>query len=155
MPKAVLPPGWPAMSIAEAHRRLTAPGTLAEIGEATIGGVPFKVFNNLPPTFAAFVEHVRQYGPRTFLVYEDERVTYEAFYRAVASLHRVLAEAGVQKGDRVAIVMRNLPEWVVAFYAALSMGAIATPLNAWWTGAELEYGLKDSGAKVALMDFER
>jgi len=51
--------------------------------------------------------------------------------------------------------MRNLPEWVVSFYAAISLGAVVTPLNAWWTGPELEYGLTDSGTKVALMDAER
>ena len=59
------------------------------------------------------------------------------------------------KGDRVAIVMRNLPEWPVAFYAASSLGAIVTPLNAWWTGPELEYGLTDSGTKICVVDVER
>ncbi len=51
--------------------------------------------------------------------------------------------------------MRNLPEWVTAFYAAASLGAVVTPLNAWWTGPELEYGLTDSGTKIAIMDAER
>ena len=51
--------------------------------------------------------------------------------------------------------MRNLPEWPVAFFAIASCGAIVTPLNAWWTGAELEYGLADSGAKIAIGDAER
>ena len=47
------------------------------------------------------------------------------------------------------MVMRNLPEWPVAFFAGMLIGAIVTPLNAWWTGPELEYGLADSGSKVA------
>jgi long-chain acyl-CoA synthetase len=51
--------------------------------------------------------------------------------------------------------MRNLPEWPVAFYAAASIGAIVTPLNAWWTGPELEYGFCDSGAKIGIVDAER
>src|SRR5438477_12132300 len=59
------------------------------------------------------------------------------------------------RGDRVAIVMRNLPEWPAAFFGALIAGAVATPLNAWWTGAELEYGLTDAGAKIAIVDVER
>ena len=58
---------------------------------------------------------------------------------------RGAAAQGVGKGDRVAVIMRNLPEWPVAFFAAASLGAIVTPLNAWWTGPELEYGLADSG----------
>jgi long-chain acyl-CoA synthetase len=61
----------------------------------------------------------------------------------------------VGKGDRVAIIMRNLPEWVACFYGAAALGAIVAPLNAWWTGPELEAGLRDCGAKVAVADAER
>ena len=92
---------------------------------------------------------------RIFLVYEDERVSFEAFYRAVSAFMRELQAAGVKKGDRVALTMRNLPEWPVVFYAGVSLGAVVTPLNAWWTGPELEYGLTDSGAKVLVTDAER
>ncbi|HYE42787.1 MAG TPA: class I adenylate-forming enzyme family protein, partial [Caulobacteraceae bacterium] len=95
------------------------------------------------------------WGPRTFTVYEGERATYEGFARAALTLARDMADRGVTKGDRVAIAMRNLPEWPVAFFAAALVGAIATPLNAWWTGPELEYALDDSGAKVLLVDPER
>jgi long-chain acyl-CoA synthetase len=103
----------------------------------------------------AVVEASSAFNERVFLVHEDERVTFAAFRRAVAALARVFSREGVVKGDRVAIVMRNLPEWPVAFYAAASLGAIVTPLNAWWTGQELEYGLTDSGAKIAVLDAER
>ena len=51
--------------------------------------------------------------------------------------------------------MRNLPEWAMAFWGAASAGAVVVPLNAWWTGAELHYGLKDSGATVAFVDAGR
>ncbi len=148
-------PGWPAMSIAEAHAALTAPGMPLETEETVIGGVRFRTFKNLPPTYGAMAEHARGFGEREFLVYEDERVTYEAFYRAAAALARELKAQGVSKGDRVAVIMRNLPEWVACFYAITAIGAIVAPLNAWWTGPELEYGLKDSGAKLALVDAER
>jgi len=123
--------------------------------EVVIRGVPTRTWKNAPPSLRAVVEVSRASADRVFLVHEDERVTFEAFHRAVATLAEVLAADGVVKGDRVAIVMRNLPEWPVAFYAAASVGAIVTPLNAWWTGPELEYGLIDSGAKVALVDAER
>ena len=92
------------------------------------------------------------FGDRVFLVYEDERATYDAFFRAAAAFAHELVAQGVKKGDRVAIVMRNLPEWPVVFHAIEALGAIATPLNAWWTGPELEYGLVDSGAKLAILD---
>ena len=97
----------------------------------------------------------RAYGERTFVVYSDERASYEAFARAALAVAAALREAGVGKGDRVAIAMRNLPEWPVAFFGCLLAGGVATLLNAWWTGPELEYGLLDSGAKVAIVDRER
>ncbi len=147
--------GWPAMSIAQAHGLLTAPGSPLEMEERAIRGVTTRTWKNAPPTLRAVLEAGRAFGDRVFLVHEDERVTFEAFFRAVATLARDLAQHGVVKGDRVAIVMRNLPEWPVAFYAAAALGAIVTPLNAWWTGPELEYGLVDSGAKIAILDAER
>jgi long-chain acyl-CoA synthetase len=143
------------MSIAQAHALLTQPGSPLETEERDIGGVPTKVWKNAPPSLRAIVEASRAHGEKIFLVYEDERVSYEAFYRAVSRLAHGMAEQGVGKGDRVAIVMRNLPEWVVAFYAAAALGAVVTPLNAWWTGPELHYGLTDSGSKVAIVDAER
>ena len=155
MSEAELPAGWPAMSIAQAHALITAPGSPAEMETVDIRGVPTRTWKNLPPSLRSIVELGRAHGEKAFLVYEDERVTYEAFYRAVSALARQLQADGVQKGDRVAVIMRNLPEWVVSFYAAASLGAIVTPLNAWWTGPELEYGLTDSGSKVVLMDAER
>ena len=143
------------MSIAEAHRLITAPGMPCEMEELVIRGVRTRVWKNAPPSLRAVAEAARAYGERTFLVHEDERVSFEAFWRATAALARALAADGVVKGDRVAIIMRNLPEWPVAFYAAAALGAIVTPLNAWWTGPELEYGLSDSGTKVAIVDAER
>jgi long-chain acyl-CoA synthetase len=148
-------PAWPAMSIAEAHGLLTPPGSPFEMDEAIIGGVATRVWKNAPPTLRSVAETARAHGERMFLVHEDERVTFEAFYRTVAALAAELRAQGVAKGDRVAIVMRNLPEWPAAFYAAAALGAIVTPLNAWWTGPELEYGLVDSASKVAIVDAER
>ncbi|HXA40015.1 MAG TPA: class I adenylate-forming enzyme family protein [Phenylobacterium sp.] len=155
MSDPTLPPGWPAMSIQQAHVLIGQPGAVTEVAEIDIRGVKTKVWKNLPPSLRSVVEASRAHGERIFLVYEDERVSFEAFHRAVAALAAELAGQGVVKGDRVAVIMRNIPEWVVAFYAAAALGAVVTPLNAWWTGPELEYGLTDSGTKVALMDAER
>jgi len=155
MSEAQLPAGWPAMSMQQAHAILTAPGMPTEVEEIEIRGVRTKVWKNLPPSLRSVVQMSRAHGERIFLVYEDERVSFEAFHRAVTALAAELAGQGVVKGDRVAVIMRNIPEWVVAFYAAASLGAVVTPLNAWWTGPELEYGLTDSGTKVAILDAER
>ncbi len=155
MSEAELPPGWPAMSIEQAHALIGQPGAMTEVAEETIRGVRLKVWKNQPPTLRAVAEMAKTHGERVFLVYEDERATFEAFHRAVSAIARELQAQGVVKGDRVAVIMRNLPEWVVAFYAGAVLGAIVTPLNAWWTGPELEYGLTDSGTKVAVVDAER
>ncbi|WP_304168592.1 class I adenylate-forming enzyme family protein, partial [Phenylobacterium aquaticum] len=148
-------PAWPVMSIAEAHAQLTAPGERFEIELRDIRGVQTRTWKNAPPTLRDVFLNGRTFGDREFMVLEDDRATFEAFSRATLTLARQLQADGVGKGDRVAVIMRNLPEFPVAFFAAALVGAIVTPLNAWWTGAELEYGLADSGTKVALVDGER
>jgi acyl-CoA synthetase (AMP-forming)/AMP-acid ligase II len=150
-----LPPSWPAMSLADAQTALTAPGGKFEMETVSIRGVPTRVWKNAPPSLRWLIEASRMHGDRVFSIYEDERVTFEANWRAVGALANTLAQLGVRKGDRVALAMRNLPEWPVAFFAATAIGAIMVPLNAWWTGAELEYGLADSGATVLIVDDER
>ena len=146
---------WPVMTVREAYAALTAPGMPTEMEEIEIRGIPTRVWKNAPPTLRDVVTIGRAHGEKIFLVHEDERVSFEAFHRAVAAFAQTLADKGVKKGDRIAIVMRNLPEWPVAFYAGMSLGAILTPLNAWWTGPELEYGLTDSGTKICIVDAER
>ncbi len=147
---------WPAVTLAQAHALMTQPGSMFEMEELEIRGVKTRAWKNGPKTYADIFQFARaSFGPRTFLVYEDDRVTYEAFARASLRFAAELQARGVQRGDRVAIAMRNLPEWPVAFFATVLIGAIATPLNAWWTGSELEYGLTDSGAKVLILDNER
>jgi long-chain acyl-CoA synthetase len=154
-PIVPLDPDWPKMSLEQAKALLTAPGARFEMETADIGGVSTRVWKNAPPSLAALQQLVRAYGDRVFTIYEDERVTYDANYRAVCHLATRLTEMGVGKGDRVALAMRNLPEWPTIFFAIASIGAIVVPLNAWWTGTELEYGLRDSGARVLFVDRER
>ena len=149
------PPTWPAVSLATAATVLTAPGMPHEMDEIPINGVPTRIWKNGPQTLRAIFEQGLAYGDRVFLVHEDERVTFGSFARAALAFAAALEARGVGKGDRVAIVMRNLPEWPVAFFGTVLLGAVATPLNAWWTADEIAYGLADSGARVAIMDGER
>jgi len=150
------PAGWPVMTRDQVKDALCAPGMPFEMETAEIEGVPTRVWKNALPNLAVLAAHANaSFGDREFVVYEDERVTYGAWYRAVATLAHALQERGVKKGDRVALAMRNLPEWPVAFFAAAVTGAIVVPLNAWWTGEELAFGLADSGATVLICDAER
>ncbi len=147
-------PGAP--SLAEVTAELTAPGALFEMEDLVIRGVPTRTWKSAPPTLRTVLELSAGHGDETFLVYEDERLTFGEHFRLAAGLSNVLIERyGVQKGDRVAIAMRNLPEWVIAFWAAIAAGAIVVPVNAWWTGPELAYGLDDSGTSVVFVDEER
>src|SRR5690242_11028525 len=147
---------FPAMSIAQANAILTAPGARFEMEEKLINGVKLRAYKNAPLTLRDIVLKSAEWDQREFLVYQDERVAFAAHYKAVAHLAAKLRnDFGVKKGDRVAVIMRNYPQWSVGFFAALVIGAIATPMNSWWTGEELEYGLSDSGSKIAVVDPEK
>ena len=146
----------PSMSMAEANATLTAPGQLFEMEERDIRGVSTRIWKHAPSSLRAVMDMSLGHGDAVFLVYEDERTTFAEHYRIACTLaHRLRDTFGIQQGDRVAIIMRNLPEWVMAFWAATLAGAIVVPLNAWWSGEELRYGLEDSGSKVAFVDTER
>jgi long-chain acyl-CoA synthetase len=150
-----VPNNFPATSLAQANALLTRPGSPFEMEERVIRGVRMRVWKNAPPTMREVFLSARAHGSKTFVVYRDERASYEDFARAALAIAEALQQAGVKKGDRVAIAMRNLPEWPAAFFGCLLVGGVATLLNAWWTGPELQFGLNDSGAKVAIVDRER
>jgi long-chain acyl-CoA synthetase len=146
----------PTPTLAEATAALTAPGQLFEMEELTIRGVPTRTWKSAPSTLRTVLEMSSVHGEKDFLVYEDERMSFADHFEKVAALASTLTDQlEVRKGDRVAIAMRNLPEWVMAFWASIAVGAIVVPLNAWWTGPELAYGLGDSGTSVVFVDEER
>ncbi|MFC4294925.1 class I adenylate-forming enzyme family protein [Novosphingobium tardum] len=134
---------------------LCAPGERFEMETVVIDGVPTRTWKHAPPSLRALAEIARGHGERLVTIYEDERVSYEAWYRAVARLAQEFRDRGIKKGDRIALAMRNLPEWPVAFFAATAIGAICVPLNAWWTGLELTFGLANSGCRILVCDEER
>jgi len=144
------------MSYDEAIAAVTAPGARFETAEAEIRGATVTVFRNAPRSLREIVASARPRGDDIFLVYEDERWTFARFADQVDGLAAALVERyGVEKGDRVAIGLRNYPEWVVAFAAITSIGAVSVSLNAWWTEDELTYALEDCGARMLIADRER
>jgi long-chain acyl-CoA synthetase len=141
-------------SRAEAVRRLTAPGAPFELVEREVGGRAVRVFRHAPGSLRALYEQTL--SDAEFIVFEQERITFRESWRRARAVAAGLAQrCGVRPGDRVAIAMRNYPEWMIAFQAITALGAIAVALNAHWTGEELAYGLRDCDAKVLLADGER
>lgn len=142
------------VSRASALRKLTAPGEPYELQTVALYGQNCRAFLNAPSTLRDLFEENRSDLP--FIVYEDERYSFEEVWQQACRFATILVdEFSVQKGDRVAISMRNYPEWIIAFTAVTSIGAIAVTMNALWQPIEMEYGLNDSGAKVLFADQER
>ncbi|MFM9083169.1 MAG: AMP-binding protein [Actinomycetota bacterium] len=140
----------------QAIAELTAPGAPCEVRTETVNAPPLRVFTRVHPTLRdLWLASVSARGDATYFVYDDVPLTYGEAHQQVVSLAAWLAERGIGKGDRVAIGMRNYPEWAVAFWAVECVGAVVVSLNAWWITEELEYALNDSGAIAAIVDGER
>lgn len=119
-------------------------------------GYPIKVYKNAPRSLRELYEATTPaFAERIFTIYNDETQTFAQFRAKVASLAHFLLEKGVTKGDRVAVGMRNYPEWIISFWACQAIGAVVVALNAWWITSELEYALEDSKPKVVILDGER
>ncbi|WP_419917973.1 AMP-binding protein [Candidatus Poriferisocius sp.] len=140
----------------EAAAQLTAPGAPFAWSVRDINGVPMRVFDNAPDSLRDLFTGTAAYKDADYLVFGDERLSYSEVHRQVKALAAWLAgTAGVGRSDRVAISMRNYPEWIVAYWAAVSMGAVVVGMNAWWTATEMAYGLDDSDPAVLVVDGER
>ena len=114
-----------------------------------------RVYTTAPASLREMWLASERRGDLDYLVYQHERITYSHAHAQVRALVAHLRATGIGKGDRVAIAMRNYPEWVIAFWAAQSLGAVVVSMNAWWTGTETEYGLADSGAAALIADGQR
>ncbi|MFP3907646.1 MAG: class I adenylate-forming enzyme family protein, partial [Acidimicrobiales bacterium] len=140
----------------EAVEQVCGEGGPFHFHEELVNGVPTKVFDTAPPVLRNLFDLARGRGDELYIVYEDEQYTFAEVMAQVDAIGAMLVDRyGVAKGDRVAIAMRNYPEWITSFAAITSIGAVAVPLNAWWTPDELQFGLTDSGAKVLFADQER
>ena len=135
---------------------LTKSGAPFETARRNIGGIEYSVYLNTPKTFIELLDKGRAYGDQEFLVFQNERLTFNEFYRQVDLLALQLsAEFGIGPGDRVAIAMRNYPEWMVAFVAVVKVGAVIVPLNSWGLAQELQQCLSDAQVSLIFCDEQR
>ena len=138
-----------------AWAELTAPGAPFEIEEIKVRGSKLRSYKNALPNVRALWLSTVQFGTREYLVYQDERMTYAQAHAQVNAIAAWLLRQGVEPGDRVAIAMRNYPEWLLIYWACVSTGVAVVGMNAWWVTEELQYALKDSAPKVVFCDEER
>lgn len=135
----------------EAIAQLTGPGAPYEI--ETVDAL--RRYKSAPTTLREALDAGRAHGDGEFAVYEDERWTFNRLFAEADAASGALVACGVKKGDRVAIAMRNYPEWMAAFVAIANIGAVIVPLNSWGTADDIAFGLADSGAQMVICDQQR
>ncbi|PPJ08058.1 fatty acid--CoA ligase [Nocardia nova] len=137
-------------------RELTGPGGRFELVEEEVLGARMPVLRHRRRAVAELLADSVRFGDRDYLVTEDRRLSYREHAAAAAALAAALREEyGVGRGDRVAILAANTVEWVITFWAAQSLGAIAVGLNGWWVPREIEYGLALTEPAVVVVDAKR
>jgi long-chain acyl-CoA synthetase len=139
----------------QAREELTGPGGPFEVEEAEILGQRLLTYKHAPPTVREFWLSTAAFAERTYFVYQDERMSYAEAHAQVAAIAAWLTAQGLAPGDRIAIAMRNYPEWMLIYWAAACIGVSSVGMNAWWTPEELAFALTDSAPKVLFADAER
>eukprot|EP01064_Diplonema_japonicum_P027990 TRINITY_DN4206_c0_g1_i1.p1 TRINITY_DN4206_c0_g1~~TRINITY_DN4206_c0_g1_i1.p1 ORF type:complete len:584 (+),score=186.16 TRINITY_DN4206_c0_g1_i1:39-1790(+) len=149
----------------EIMMELMGPGGKYELGpgefklgfdkkERVVKGIVYKRgLNNLREMYERFFGI---HADKEYVVFHNERMTFRRFWETACALGAALIEKiGIKQGDRVGICSQNNPEWMLTFVAVTSIGAVAVPLNSWWKGSELEYGITDAGCKAFVCDLRR
>ena len=139
-----------------AFASLTAPGAPFGWTVQDVNGVPVRVYDNTFPDMRAVWTMSAAHGDKDYLVYGDERYSFaDAHARVRALAHHLRTAYGAAPGTRVAVSMRNYPEWVLSHWAAISVGAAVVGMNSWWTRPEMEFALADCEPVVLIVDGER
>jgi acyl-CoA synthetase (AMP-forming)/AMP-acid ligase II len=140
----------------EASDLLLQDGGSHQVTTTLVEGTELRVYANAPATLREALDAGRAHGDKTFIIYEGESWSFDRFFAEADKIAVLLASRfGIGKGDRVAIAMRNYPEWMIAYMAIVSIGAIVVPLNSWGQAEELQYALTDAGAKLVFCDQQR
>jgi long-chain acyl-CoA synthetase len=141
---------------AEVREQLAGPGGPFEVVEEEVLGEKMEVFKNRVGSLREMLAQSALHGDKDYIVYGERRISFAEHVRLVASIAAGLREKhGIGPGDRVGILAANCPEWVMTFWATLSLGAVATALNGWWTEDEIVFGLEHSGCKLLVGDHKR
>lgn len=151
-----LPEVDPATAIDDVMKMITSPGTPFATEKQVINGIEQTVFANQPQNLRDVFMMFAAHGDKEFIVYRDTRLTFaETIAKASQFAQALKDDFGVKKGDRVAIAMRNYPEWPIAYMGIVAAGGIAVLMNAWWKSDELTWALDNCGAKLVVSDAQR
>jgi len=132
---------------------LTADGMPFVTERQKIRGVDYKVFVNQPGNLRNIWQMMLGHGDKEYIVFGDERYSFTDTVAKASMMAQALVEDyGVKKGDRVALAMRNYPEWPMAYMAIVAVGGVAVLMNSWWGEEELAWAMKDCGATIAIAD---
>ncbi|KAL1663207.1 hypothetical protein GGF50DRAFT_116237 [Schizophyllum commune] len=150
-------PWIPKNTVEETLRLMTAPGALLETETAYIDGRVYSVYKNLPPSCRAlWLQVVRMYGDREYVVFEEQRYTFRvAHERALRTAAMFRDVYGVGKGDHVGIVSRNIPDYLVVFWACHLLGAVPALVNCTLTQDSIKHSIILCDCKFILLDPER
>jgi long-chain acyl-CoA synthetase len=142
---------------AEIRAQLTGPGGMFEVTTDTVLGREMQVYASRMPSLRSVLEVGALRGDdQTFIAYGERTYGFGTFVQTANGVAHALRDRfGLAKGDRVAVLSQNNPEWCLSFWATVQQGAVLVGLNGWWTTDEIEYGLQDSGAKVLVADRKR
>ena len=135
---------------------LTGPGGEYELADREFpDGTVRRVVKTAPPRLLDLLLDARRFADLDYIAYRDEVYTFGDVIQQTTRLAGALQGLGVGRGDRVAICMRNCPEWPAAFFAPMALGAVTVSLNGWWSGEEIAYGLRDAQARALIVDGQR
>lgn len=136
--------------------QLTGPDGFFPVEQQEVRGHTVPVLVNRKTSLRDFVVATADHGDAEFLVLGERRISHAEFVDLVAAHAAALtADHGIEKGDRVAILAANSPDWVIAFFALVSMGAIVCLYNGWWTPDEIRHATELTEPKVILGDEKR
>lgn len=145
------------MTLEEADRRLQSPGSPFELAREDVLGVSMQVYKNRARSLRELLAASAAHGDKDYIVFSDgRRWSFRDHLADVASVAAALRDRyGIGHGDAVAILSANTPEWILTYWATVSLGAVVIAMNGWWAEDEIEYGLDLSKPKLLFADRKR
>ncbi len=143
-------------SVDEIEAELIGPGGAFELGTEEVLGESIKVFKNRDRSLRHIVLNSANHGDNEHIICEDQRITFAQHLARVSAVANSLRDNyGVKPGDRVAILADNHPQWIITFWATVSIGGICAGLNGWWKRDEILHALEDAEPRLLVGDRKR